>query len=180
MKREDSLCSICQKPGCFAYVCTGCRSTYDLSEPWAQALIQVEKGRRNTCRRDERFGFTEADPKGEYSFEDIVGYKGGEDVFANDEDEQEYLREEEQQRARQTVKELRAWAEAGGLSKAEWDAFSLLRFDYSGEEAASILSEEEGKTITPAAYRRRVSTARKKIKRSSDLLRIKVPKPSRK
>jgi hypothetical protein len=178
-------CPICHKRIINALVCRQCKQGYDLSEPWARKLITLEKQWRNSQLRDQRHGLTDfsdyiLNVDGEsYDGWDVVdgeiaGRTGDafvkamsveDDIFVSTELDEELLEWEFYQ-----------LAEEADLTEGEFNAFYVYLFLapnndlLSSKEGASMLSEYEGKEVSPDAFRRRLSDARVKLKRVAGLL----------
>lgn len=174
-------CAICPKKVINALVCNNCKREYDLTEEWAQMLMAHEKAWRASNLRDERHGvvtFTDyqvARDGVEYDGWDVldgeIGSSRTNDAFVNsmgmddenfsDDLELELLLEDHA---------LYDLADEADLTEGEFNAFFVyLHEPHEGkrlksEDAADALSKLEGKTVSPAAYRRRISDALTKIK----------------
>jgi hypothetical protein len=170
-------CAFCgDKMKSYAYVCRTCYRQYDLDTDWAKELIDAERYWRKLNKRDERFGIIDFSDlqisrDGElYDGWDLIdgeiGYGQHNLHPTNIFDEPEYLGLVASEPSYSDALQL---CEMANLTTGETEAVLVQalhseRGKLKSEEAAKVLSELEGKKVSPAAFRRRLCDARKKIK----------------
>jgi hypothetical protein len=185
-------CAICGQSVDRSLVCKKCRDNYDLALQWVKDLIEREKQWRNIQRRDDRHNavvfsdymvYQDGDAYDGWDVLDgeVEGLRG--DAFLNAMgasdsyfQENDWLGWDEEW----TEYALYEVAEAANLTQGELNALRVYLFPphslaIDSDEAAIILSQIEGKTVSNDAFRRRKSDAFKKFKQLGERLREIAP-----
>jgi hypothetical protein len=169
-------CAICgQEMTSWVYVCRSCYSKYDLDSEWVKELINAERNWRTLDKREERIGVI--------TFSDLQIYQDGElyDGWDLIDGEIGYgkssthpinvFHEKSIFRFNTETEDIQRRCEIAKLTEGETQAI-LVQSMYSfrgklkSEEGAKYLSEMVGKQVSPAAFRRRLSDGRKKLKKA--------------
>lgn len=177
-------CAICAKSVVNALTCRACQEVYDLQAQWAQRLIRIEKDRRNAVKRDIRNKTSdwadfseEMNERLAHEGEDIDEWdviSGGNVmgldnpyIFAPDEPDDHGLTWDENV----ALWLVSTWGKAARLTEREktavvYDTLSLVNDEsLSSEHGADLVSLCERKRVSPAAYRRRLCDARRKLRK---------------
>jgi hypothetical protein len=170
-------CAFCgDKMKGYAYVCRTCYRQYDLDTDWAKELLDAERYWRKLEKRDEREGII--------TFSDLQIYRDGElyDGWDLIDGEIGYGQYNEHPTAifessfffvppdyEPSYSDVSHICKMANLTPGETEAVLVqalysLRGKLRAEEGAEILSEQAGKRISPAAFRRRLCDARKKLR----------------
>jgi hypothetical protein len=172
-------CAICGKAVTRSLVCRKCKATYDLSEPWAKSLQEHERKWRNALDRDANHNLVTfsdyriVNEEGEFDGWDVldgeIEGKSG-DAFLNAMGvNDEYFVTPDEVINSILEYELYSLADEADWTQGELNAMFIYLFaapgngPFTSKHAAEHLSTLEGKTVTPDAYRRRLSDARKKV-----------------
>lgn len=176
-------CPFCGKRIINAKLCRECMGKYDTSEPWAQALLGMEKRWRTLLKRDQRARvvtfsdytlFREGDAYDGWDILDgEIGQGKTSEPFTNAMGEEvDFTEVPDEIRLSMLEVEhmLFELAEEADLTEGELRAFQVYLFNSPDKKpiraqiAAEILSEFEGKPVSSEAFRRRLSDARRKLK----------------
>jgi hypothetical protein len=176
-------CPFCGKRIVNAMICRECKGKYDISEPWAQDLLRMETKWRSLLKRDQRAKVLTFSEYSLFHGGDVfdgwdildgeIGQGKTSEPFVNAMGQEEDFYEiPDYERLSMLELEhlLFELAEEADLTEGELRAFQVYlcnspdKKPISANLAAEILSEFEGKVVSPEAFRRRLSDARRKLK----------------
>lgn len=171
-------CAICGKRISKSLICRKCQQDYDLDQEWAKRLITLETRWRNMERRDLRHGvvclteyrgFMDGE---EYDGWDVLdGEIAGTDgpllnaLGSND----HYFAPDPEAALFRLQHLFYHLAEEADLTEGEFYALGFAVFaggetPLSSKRGAELLSNQEGKEVSAAAFRRRLADARQKAR----------------
>lgn len=149
----EKLCAICQTTA-ETLLCDSCHHQWDSSSTWVQKLITLEQHRRGVEEMEEALTDVYITVDGCLWTSSVKPVCLPQMHHADDE-------------SALLIQEIQIWAKTGGLTPAEQHAYEIMRAGLTLNDAMNVIREVEQKSVTINAYRHRMASVIKKIRRAS-------------
>ncbi len=153
----EKLCAICQTSA-EHLLCDDCQNQWGTGYAWVQKLMALEQHRRRVEAMEDALtdAYITADGCLWSTTAQSLGSARSKLQSLYDDDESALL-----------IQEIQAWGKTGGLTPAEQRAYEMMQAGFTLNDAMSAIQEVEQKAVTISAYRHRMTSLIKKIRRAT-------------